>query len=172
MKRNTQQKNIKELRKKLIKNFKSSVNNIELIDSDFYDNRLTANSYNTLKEKIKKSNIKEQFIIIAPSIYKDDLLQDIEKYVSPEIVSLEKEMKKIKMTSLLLLLIGSIIFITANIFVEGRLMSEIAVVAFWVFVWGAVEKFFFELPSLRNAEYKLLRLADAEIRYKYNEEKI
>ena len=47
--------------------------------------------------------------------------------------------------------------------VETSIFYEMSVVAFWVFVWGAIDRLFFDLPKLRKEESRLLQIAGAEI---------
>ena len=164
MVKETRRRRLRELKKKLIKNYISSdCNSIGLSESDFHDDKLTSDGYEKLRKCLDHSSAWNAIELTIPLKYKESLPQDIETYISPEIVHLAKEKRRIIKTAILLLLIGSLIFIPLTLW-EGRLFfSEMAVVIFWVFVWGATDRFFIQLPGLKRAEYKLLLLADAEI---------
>jgi len=164
MKRETQHRRAGELRKKLIKNhIPSDCNSIELSESYFNNGRLTSDGYEKLRKRLDHSSAWHKIELTIPLKYKDSLPQDIEAYISPEILHLAKEKKRLIKTAVLLLLIGSLIFIPLTLWEGRRFFSEMAVVAFWVFVWGAVDRFLIQLPGIKRAEYKLLLLADAEM---------
>jgi len=61
-------------------------------------------------------------------------------------------------------LVGSFVFGALKIADQKNLFYEVSIVAFWVFVWGAVEKLFFEMPEMRRSRHRLLRLAGAEVK--------
>jgi hypothetical protein len=169
MKKKSWRKQLRQVNKELIEKYNSIDNNtIILTDSDFIDyendSKLSMDGYDKLKEKIKHINIKEQAVIIIPQKHKNGFLHNMKDYVSKEIMLLSKEMKRLKMTSLSSLLFGSVVFGAANILDQRRIFYEIAIIIFWVFVWGAAEKFFFELPTLRHSKYKLLSLVNSEIK--------
>ena len=158
-------KDLKELEERLIQEKSLSDHCIlSLYETDFCcDSRLSACSYNELKEKAKHINLNEQITISIPRQFSESFAVDLKEYITSEIITLRKNIVSAKRTSLILFLIGVLIFGACKILDETGFFYEFAVVAFWVFEWSAVAKLFFEKPAMIRSKMKLLQLAGAEI---------
>ena len=159
-------KDFKELEKMLIQEKSLSDNSIlSLYDPDFCsDGKLSASGYHELKEKAKHINLNKQIAINVPRQFSESFSVDLRNYIACEIITLRKSIVSAKKTSLILFLIGVLVFVACKALYEAEFFYEIAVVAFWVFEWSAVEKLFFERSALIRKKMKLLQLAGAEIR--------
>ena len=141
-----------------------SDNIIPLNDDDFEDNgRLLSSSYENIKELTKHLDKKMYLKITLPKKYEKGFLPILDQYITLDILFLEKEVKNIKLISFLLLFTAIVTSITYHYMVETSIFYEMSVVAFWVFVWGAIDRLFFDLPKLRKEESRLLQIAGAEI---------
>ena len=166
MKSGRKHNKFRETEKRLTANSLPSDNAIfSLNDSDFdLDGRLSSSGYNDLKNKIKYVNIHAQITITVPPQRMEGFTADLEGNISPELLILKKDIKSLKRSAFLLFLIGGLVFGICRFLDESRLFYEVSIVAFWVFEWGAVEKMFFETPSLNRLRIKLLQLAAADVK--------
>lgn len=85
-----------------------------------------------------------------------------------------EEIHKIKLQSLYLMIIGVILLVTCSAFGyfgitnnDGvmNIVSQIVSIASWVFIWAAVEKFYFDRTAMNKEALKTAQLADASLNF-------
>ena len=164
MKRTTKLKQFKELNKKLSQKVKEiHENEITLSDYDFKDGKLSFAGYNRLKQECKYIDYSENIEIIMPKEYVDGFLETLENMAANEVSHIKKDMRKMRFFSVIFLLIGALWFTLGNIFTIPLVAKEITIVATWVFVWAAVEHWFFDSNKMKKRKYNLFQILSAKI---------
>ncbi|MCH4278018.1 MAG: hypothetical protein LKF89_03775, partial [Bacilli bacterium] len=51
------------------------------------------------------------------------------------------------------------------------LIAEVISIASWVFIWDAVDKFFFERPSIKRKRVRFAQIANSEVNFVIKDEK-
>ena len=138
-------------------------NEIVLSNSDFIDGKLSFSGYNRLKQECEYIDYSENIEIIIPEKCADDFKKNLENMMSNEASHIKKDMREIRFKSILFLIIGVLWFTFGNIFTVLTFVKEITVVATWVFVWSAVEMWFFDSNRLKKRKYNLLHILSAKI---------
>lgn len=135
-----------------------------LYEDDFKDGKLTAAGYGNLKEQCKTTNNAAALEITVPVNYKENFTELVEPFAAREIVFLNKKIRQIKYIVCSLMLVAVIAFLLGEFVVKAKIFNNITVVASWVFMWTAIEKWFFEKRELQIEKYKLLQIVSAEIK--------
>ena len=138
-------------------------NEIMLYNSDFKDGRLSFAGYNRLKQECEYIDYSENIEIVIPKEYMDDFKETLENWIANEAVHFKKSIREIHIYSIIFLLIGALWFTLGSIFTIPAVMREVTIVATWVFVWTAVEKWFFEGDKLRKRKYNLYQILLAKL---------
>lgn len=151
------------LEKELMINSKIEDNTIYLSIDEFNERGLTVDGYSMLKEQITIAGVKDNIKIAVPLNKKEVFQKNIRRMVTYELVEMKQKEKLSYQIAWILLLIGIITIILYNAIPYEHIIYQIFVIISWVFAWSSIEKFFFELPSIRKEEIKLLVLVDSEV---------
>lgn len=80
----------------------------------------------------------------------------------PSIYYIDMEMKRLMRVSVILMIVGVVAMGSASLIAELKFnayaLHEILVITSWVFIWAAVEKFFFDRGNLKQRRKQLERL--------------
>ena len=156
-------KRFKIIEKNLHKKIKDKrENEIVLYNSDFRDGKLSFAGYNRLKQECEYIDYSENIEIIVPKEYIDDFRETLENLVANEAAHFKKDMREIRIYSVLFLFVGTLWFILGSIFTVP-VIKEVTIVATWVFVWTALEKWFFEGNRLRKRKFNLYQILLAKL---------
>lgn len=156
-------KRLLTLEKELLKNSKLEDNTIYLSVDEFNERGLTVDGYSMLKEQVTIAGIKDNIKIAVPVSKKDIFQKNIRRMATYELVEMKQKEKLSYQIAWILLLIGIITIILYNAIPYEHIIYQVFVIISWVFAWSSIEKFFFELPSIRKEEIKLLVLVDSEV---------
>ncbi len=84
----------------------------------------------------------------------------------PLVYYVDLDLKRLARLSVILIVVGMLAMGSASILTElsfnAYALHEILVIASWVFIWAAVETFFFERRKLKNRKHHLQRIYSAE----------
>ena len=84
----------------------------------------------------------------------------------PLVFYIDLDLKRLAKLSVILIVVGMLAMGIASILTElsfnAYALHEILVIASWVFIWAAVETFFFERRKLRKRKHHLQRIYSAE----------
>jgi hypothetical protein len=132
MNKKLNRKELNALEKRLIdKNTLSDYTILSLHDSDFCsDGKLSVSGYSDLKENAKQISMHEHITITIPPQFIDGFSETLEEYISHEITTLRKDIKLLKWSSLLLFLLGVLVFGLNRLLDDARLFYEVSIVAF------------------------------------------
>jgi len=156
-------KRFKVLEKNLFKKVKDKrKNEIVLSNSDFKDGKLSFAGYNRIKQECEYIDYSEYIEIIMPKEYVADFKETLEKMVVNEATHIKKDTRKIYIYSILFFLIGALWFTIGTLFTIP-VIKEITIVATWVFVWTALEKWFFEGNRLKKSKFNLFKILLAKV---------
>jgi len=163
MSRKRKIRQFKVLERRLAKILKEKQGNkIVLCNSDFEDGNLSFAGYNRLKQECEYIDYSENIEIIIPEKYANDFKETLENMMANEASHIKKDMQAIRFKSIVFLLIGVLWFTLGNIFTIPTVVKEISIVATWVFVWSAVEMWFFDSNKLKKRKYNLLHILSAK----------
>lgn len=157
----------RELERSLEQRFrKEKENEVSLDREDFKDGKLTYFGFSRLKQQCEHISIREEIEITAPEEYADGLRDTLERMGAAELSLLKKERSATAAKSLALFL-GGVFFIMMGFLFETwdvpGIFRQIIAIASWVFVWAAVEKFFFDRTRLQAGRLRLLQILSARI---------
>ena len=163
----SKRKKFKKLENRLLKkNIVVNEHEVNLYADDFMDDTLSASGYYRIHRECKHLLKNDTLRIIVPAAYADGLRKALETYGSRELKHIRQERFDVRLAAFLLLF-GGVGFLMLGVFLqkfsELALVNEVTVIASWVFVWAAVEKFFFEQKHLRDKRYLILQILTAEI---------
>lgn len=131
--------------------------------TDFRDSMFSASGYKRLKQECEYIDYGEQIEIIIPKEYAEGFKEKLESMAATELKHIKKDRQRNRMLALILLSIGSVWFVLGQFFSPARFVREITIVATWVFIWAAVEKWFFDQSKLRDRRFSLLQILAAKI---------
>ena len=155
---------IKAIEKKLSEKIKDECESkIVLCDSDFHKGKLSFAGYNRLKQECEYINNLEYIEIIVPKEFSGDFMKTLENMVAKEVLRIKKDMRGIYINSVVFLLIGVFWFTVGNVFEMPIVIKEIMIIATWVFVWTAFDKWFFEGNTLIKRKSNLYQLLLAKV---------
>jgi len=84
----------------------------------------------------------------------------------PLVYYIDLDLKRLARLSVILIVVGMLAMGIASILTElsfnAYALHEILVIASWVFIWAAVETFFFERRKLKNRKHHFQRIYSAE----------
>lgn len=138
--------------------------NVVLTSEDFKDNHLLPSAYLKIKDSVISTNLEQKLVIEIPAQANGNFKSDLENNIALELKAIHKQKQTIKIQAFVLLVIGVVWFIATQLLRKYEIINEIMVITTWVFVWAAVEKFFFERAALHGPRIRLLMLLDAEIK--------
>jgi len=159
-------KQYKELEKSLILKYNlHKENEIVLNDEDFKDGKLSIFGFYHLKQECEYIPYNQEIEIKIPGKYEKDFKNTLNQLGTNELIKIKKDIKYAKTTALILLLFGVIFIILGNVFdfFKGDILKSIVIIASWVFVWGAVERWFFDQRELMDKRISLLQILSAKI---------
>ncbi|MDR0492251.1 MAG: hypothetical protein LBH74_01230 [Nitrososphaerota archaeon] len=140
-------------------------NEAVLSHEDFKDGKLTVFGYNHLKQQCDYIPYSEDIEIKIPKEYEADFRDTLESMGANELFRIKKDRRYTKITALVLLFAGILFVILGNIleFFQSNTFQNIVVIVSWVFVWAAVEKWFFDRGDLKEKRMSLLQILSAKI---------
>lgn len=117
-------------------------------------------------DKAKQSSVKNslQLQVKASEEDREVFSKALKKTLTQKIVQAQKDIKKQTIMSLVLLLVGIAILLIGYFFKTIELMYEVTLVTSWVFLWRAVELFFFKRQYNRFSILLYKRILAAEIK--------
>jgi len=168
---------IRQQEKELLKEFDGSkpVNEIELF---LFTEQIIGSDGELTKQALDDimSRSQEQYKygkellnpVIISSCPEEKLRPALRKSMARKLVKNKAERKRQLILSLVCFLAGVLLLALGSIFNPERIavLYEIVLVISWVFVWTAVEMFFFERQKSQFKKYRIIALADAEIKVK------
>ena len=92
----------------------------------------------------------------------------IRNYYENSFLAHQRELKHNLWLTLLLTLIGIVYFgviVAISLFFYYDIILEMLSIAGWVFLWEAVDIFFFQRPKIKHAQYRSYALMKAKINY-------
>lgn len=158
-------KNYRALEKHLLHKYrKRNESDIKLIEEDFKYGKLSHAGYKRLRDQCDYIDPREQVEIVMPEQYTENFKETIEEFTIDELSHVSKDMFYTRITALVLLVLG-VAWLALWYFVQvGDFFRELSVIVSWVFVWSAMERWFFKLGELRNNKLNLLHLLAAKIK--------
>jgi len=159
-------KRYRELEKSLEQKYKGgNGNEASLNADDFKDGKLTVYGYDRLKQQCDYIPFSEEIEIKVPTGYGDGFKVALEQLAANELQRIRKDKREARITAAGLLLAGMLCFLLGHLLdlFSGDLFQNIVVIASWVFVWGAVEKWFFEGKDLHVRRMSLLQILTAKV---------
>ncbi|MDR2203045.1 MAG: hypothetical protein LBE76_01830 [Nitrososphaerota archaeon] len=162
MSRNTI-KELVQLENELLAQISSQDDNTLVLTADFFDEtgELTAKGYNSLKEQARFIDFVRNVKITVPKNCTNFFHKKLSLFVAKDLVTIRKEEKRIKHLSLLLMGLGVFTLLFCYLFSIFTILYEVLLVASWVFLWAAFEKFFFEYSGLKRQRVHLLHLVNS-----------
>jgi len=156
-------KRFKVIEKNLLQKIKEKrENEVVLYTSDFRDGKLSYAGYNRLKQECEYIDYSENIEIIVPKEYIDGFRETLEIFIANEAAHFKKDIREIHFYSVLFLFVGVLWFILGSIFTIP-VLKEVTIIATWVFVWTALEKWFFEGNRLRKRKFNLYQILLAKL---------
>lgn len=125
---------------------------------------------NSVKQKKLKNGL--SIIISSGKINNEEKTvysEAIRNHYRSRIVENNRKIKRYTITSIILLLIAFVTFIInfgLKVTVGGEILLELVDIIGWVFMWEAVDFFFFKRKEVKIENYKNLNIYSAEIIYK------
>ena len=160
------QKQYDDLEKALEQKYKTNrENEVVLSKEDFKDGKLTVFGYNHLKQQCDYIPYSEDIEIKIPREYGAGFKYVLEYMGANELSRIKKDRRETKLTALGLLFTGILLVMLGNILevFRGNFFQSIIVIVSWVFVWAAVEKWFFDRKDLKEKRKSLLQILSAKI---------
>ncbi len=122
------------------------------------------------------SPIAIDFIVAALEEKRDaDIEKAFRRHYRLELSETKRECRHVRLTSILMLIVGAILMGIYLFFSFGELglvyevIAEIVSIASWVFIWAAVEKAFFDLHELKVDALYYSIMSLTEIRFRQEE---
>ena len=155
----------------LQKDFCKSENEIILEEADFMYGKLSMAGYSRIKHECEYIDYKDNIEITLPKKFLKGFSQKLEHFAADEIKHIKKDRRRLALFAGLFLLIGAFWFTLGSFFSYVPVVREITMVATWVFVWTAIEKWFFERNRLQDNRFSILHILTATLRPKPGETK-
>ena len=161
-------KKYKELENSLLQKLEDRPGNeVYLNEGDFQDGRLSVFGYERLKQKCDYISYSEDIEIFVPVKYESAVKKSLNYLGARELHRIKKDRREAMLLSALLLAIG-ILWLVLGYFLDLYelhlvIVKDIIIVASWVFVWAAVEKFFFDRRKLMDRRFSLLQILSAKV---------
>lgn len=153
-----------------------SVSNDSHFVSDYFTDgkpQLTQETAGFLEHSIKhvKSDNQIVFNITSSVIDEDEQVKykrAVKNYYAQEISEVVEELKTNTKMSLVMTIVGVLVFVAnlvLNHFIELSILMAVLDVVAWVFVWEAVDIFFFRRHEIKQRLKKCVKLLTAEINF-------
>ena len=160
-------KEYKELEKRLAHKYKNVRENEAVLGAEHFKNgKLTAAGYEDLKLQCEYIPYREKIEIAVPKTCADGFKTTLEAFGARELSRIQKDRREAMIVSLFLLA-GGILWLVLGYFFDASskfgIVRELVIIVSWVFVWAAVEKFFFDRRRLTDRRFSLLQILSAEI---------
>ncbi|MCL2477520.1 hypothetical protein [Candidatus Bathycorpusculum sp.] len=162
----SKRKQYDKLEKTLEQKYKSHrENEVVLSNEDFKNGKLTVFGYNHLKQQCDYIPYSEDIEIKIPKECESGFKDTLESMGANELSRIKKDRRDTKIAALVLLFTGILFVVLGNIleFFRGNFFQNIVVIVSWVFVWAAVEKWFFDRRALKEKRKSLLQILSAKI---------
>ena len=162
----SKRKQYDELEKVLEQKYKVKRKNEAVLGKeDFKDGRLSVFGYTHLKQQCDYIAYSEDIEIKIPKEYEVVFRVTLENMGAVELSRIRKDLRDTRITALLLLFAGVLFVIFGNVleFLRGGFFQSVVVIVSWVFVWAAVEKWFFDRRALKEKRLSLLQILSAKI---------
>lgn len=157
-------KKYKELEKLLSKKHNNiNENQVTLCDEDFKDGKLTAMGYEKTKAECDYIPYSKNIEIFVPKGNIADFKNSFEVMATVELKRIRKDRNFAQISALICLLVGAAFFTLGQIFNDIKILHEITLVTTWVFIWTAVDKFFFGRFKLRDQRFNLLQILSSKV---------
>jgi len=156
----------RDLEKALMQKHKANrENEAVLTKEDFKGGKLTVAGYESLKQQCDYISYREDIVIKIPQENEAGFKATLESMGAVELRQMRKDRLDAKLMSAILLLVGIGLILLGN-FVEFHrvpIFENIVIIASWVFVWAAVEKWFFDRRRLTDKRFSLLQILSAKV---------
>ncbi|MDR0791200.1 MAG: hypothetical protein LBE47_01530 [Methanomassiliicoccaceae archaeon] len=157
-------KKFREIERALEQRVDKVVDNVVLLeDDDFRDGRLTLSAYDKIKHQCEFVGYGEDIDIIIPRDKEAGFRGSLENMVSTELSHIRKKGRVTKIKALVCMLAGILWFAVGALFQGSTMMTDITIIAAWVFIWTAVGLWFFDLTALRDKRFSLLHILTANV---------
>lgn len=145
----------------------------EIISPYVEDNKPVINSEfaNFLENSTKDISVKHNLILEFTSVEdnKDKIASAIKNYYINEFVDSQRKLKNNIISSIITFIIGLITLscvIILNNFNSITIINSAVDIFAWVFIWEAVDLFFFRRSELRHQQYRQINFINAKIIFK------
>lgn len=162
----SRRKDFKELEKLLDKKIeKINTTEIVLKDNDFNDGRLTKSGYISLKNQASYISVTDEIELFIPRKYEVKFNNSLSYFAAVELFKIKNDLRRVRIVSILLLLIGVLLLISPNVFeiFQTNIFNDVIIIISWVFIWTAVEKTFFDRHDLKKNKIKILHIMSAKV---------
>ena len=139
-------------------------NEVQLRAEDFNDGKLSSAGYLHLKQQCEYIPYSDQIEIIIPRDAAIGFRANLEQMAAAELVKIKKDKKHTSLMALFLLALGIAWYVVGYVLVPSAIVREVTIIATWVFVWSAVEKWFFERNKLQDRRFSLLQILAARVK--------
>ncbi|MCL2521486.1 MAG: hypothetical protein FWE36_01340 [Erysipelotrichales bacterium] len=159
-------KDLNSLEKKLIKKYSpKKENEINLLAEDFRDGRLTMNGYIRLKQQCEYIPYREEVEIKIPKDYEAYFKDRLEYLGSAELMHIKNEIRDTRKLAVIFFLVGTIFFMFGMVFelYNVAVIKDLIIIISWVFVWVAVEKWFFDQKDQSENRRNILRIIYSKV---------
>jgi hypothetical protein len=121
--------------------------------------------YNHLKQQCDYIPFSEDIEIKIPKEFEATFKVTLEIMGANELSRIRKDRREAKIMALGLLFVGILFVMLGNVleFFRGNSFQSVVVIVSWVFVWAAVEKWFFDRGHLTEKRLSLLQILSAKI---------
>lgn len=155
-----------KIEKELEQKFEAKRESEVVLDKeDFKGAELTAEGYFKLKQQCDYIDYKEDIEIKIPLADGEGFREQLEHKASGELKRIKKDKRRGLLVALILLAVGAFWYGLRYIaqLQSVEILSEITLVATWVFIWAAVDKCFFGRRKLTDKRMSLLHILSAKI---------
>jgi len=157
-------KEFKGIEKNLFqKNKDKRENEIVLSNADFKDGKLSMWGYTKLKDECEYIDYHEDVEIIVPKEYVGGFRDTLEGMAANELAHIKKEKRETQIRALIFLIIGMALFAIGQFVHYVTVAYELTTIITWVFIWTAVEKFFFDHGKLQERRSNILQILAGEV---------
>lgn len=163
----------RELEKELEQKLQTRRENEVLLTGEFFhEEKFSTLGYFRLKQQCEYIAADEEIEIVLAedcAAVEENFKSTFTILGANELSQTKKDLLSARMSSLILMLGGIVWFLMsylAQTLEWVMIVKELFVIATWVFVWAAIEKFFFGRKELHEKRFKLLQMLSAKITVK------
>jgi len=159
-------KQYRDIEKALEQKYKDISENEATLDADdFKDGKLTVCGYDRLKKQCDYIPFSEEIEIKIPKRYEKGFKNTLEQMAANELFRIKKDRHEARIAAIALLFGGIATFLLGSLleFRGNQIFEYIAIIVSWVFIWAAVEKWFFDRKDLREKRKSLLQILTAKV---------